>query len=96
MSFLQWSIDGLLALTLLWLAWQLLTHPDLFRAIVLFIAFGLIMALVWVRLAAIDIALAEAVIGAGLSGTALLVTLRRMGERQPQQRNSEPHHDSEA
>jgi energy-converting hydrogenase B subunit D len=86
MIFLQWSIDGLLALTLLWLAWRLLTNPDLFRAIVLFIAFGLIMALVWVRLAAFDIALAEAIIGAGISGTALLATLRRVGEHLPRQR----------
>lgn len=82
MNLLQWSIDGLLAFTLLWLAWQLLAHPDLFRAIVLFIAFSFIMALVWIRLDAVDIALAEAVIGAGISGTALLVTLRRIGERQ--------------
>ena len=36
------------------------------RAVILFIAFGLLLALVWARLRAPDVALAEAAIGAGL------------------------------
>lgn len=74
-------LDGLLGLTLLWLAGRALTSPDLFRAVVLFIAFGLLLALVWVRLDAPDIALAEAAIGAGLTGALLLSALARLGER---------------
>ncbi|MDO8890944.1 MAG: DUF4040 domain-containing protein [Sulfurimicrobium sp.] len=64
--------DLLLAAALLWSAVQALTTPDLFRAVVLFIVFGLLMALAWARLDAPDIALAEAAIGAGLSGALLL------------------------
>jgi uncharacterized MnhB-related membrane protein len=37
--------------------------------------FGLLMALTWVRLDAPDIALAEAAIGAGLTGALLLDTI---------------------
>ncbi len=70
--------DGVLALGLLVLAWALLGSPDLFKAIVLFISFGLIMSLAWVRLKAVDIALAEAAIGAGLTGALLLSTLSRI------------------
>jgi uncharacterized MnhB-related membrane protein len=70
--------DGLLILGLLVLAWTLLRSPDLFKAIVLFISFGLIMSLAWVRLKAVDIALAEAAIGAGLTGALFLSTLSRM------------------
>ena len=77
---LQWLFDGVLALTLLWLAWRVLRSPDLFTAIVLFIAFGLMMALAWVRLQAPDIALAEAAIGAGLTGALLLAALARSNE----------------
>ncbi len=62
------AIDALLALALVGLAWRVLASADLFKAIVLFIAFGLVMALAWVRLEAPDIALAEAAIGAGLTG----------------------------
>ena len=70
--------DSLLGFSLLWLAWQALSSPDLFRAIVLFIAFGLLMALVWIRLDAVDVALAEAAIGSGLTGALLLATLARL------------------
>jgi len=70
--------DGILAFGLLVLAWSLLRSPDLFKAIVLFISFGLIMSLAWVRLKAVDIALAEAAIGAGLTGALFLSTLSRI------------------
>ena len=77
-TLLQWTFDTLLGLGLLWLAWRVLARPDLFRAIVLFVAFGLLMALAWARLDAPDIALAEAAIGAGLTGALLLAALARL------------------
>ncbi len=64
--------DGLLGFVLLWLAWGLLASQDLFKGVVLFIVFGLLMAMAWVRLQAPDIALAEAAIGSGLTGVLLL------------------------
>ena len=70
--------DALLGLGLLWLAWRALTCPGLFRAIVLFISFGLLMALAWVRLDAPDVALAEAAIGAGLTGALLMAALAQL------------------
>jgi uncharacterized MnhB-related membrane protein len=69
--------DGVLALALLILAWRLLRSPELFNAIVLFISFGLIMSLAWVRLKAADIALAEA-IGAGVTSALFLTALTRL------------------
>jgi multisubunit Na+/H+ antiporter MnhB subunit len=78
MTLLQWTFDILLGSGLLWLAWQLLNCPDLFRAIVLFVTFGLLMALAWVSLDAPDVALAEAAIGAGLTGALLLAALARL------------------
>ena len=80
MTVLQWLLDGTLVLALLWLAWRALSSPDLFTAIVLFVAFGLMMALAWVRLQAPDIALAEAAIGAGLTGALLLAALARLND----------------
>ena len=77
-TLLQWTFDFLLGLGLLWLAWRMLACPDLFEAIVLFVAFGLLMALAWARLDAPDIALAEAAIGAGLTGVLLLASLARL------------------
>ena len=70
--------DVVLVLMLLWLAWCALAATDLFKAVVLFIAFRLVLALAWVRLEAPDVALAEAAIGAGLTGALLLTTLARL------------------
>lgn len=64
--------DSLVGLLLLWLAWGVLASKDLFRSVVLFIVFGLLMSMAWVRLMAPDIALAEAAIGTGLTGVLLL------------------------
>jgi uncharacterized MnhB-related membrane protein len=77
-TILDWAIDGLLALALLAVAGRALASADLFRAVVLFIGFGLVLALIWVRLDAPDLALAEAAIGAGLTGALLLVALARL------------------
>lgn len=72
--------DLVLAILLTTLAWGTLTSRELFRAVVLFIAFGFLMALAWVRLAAPDLALAEAAIGAGLTGALLLDAARQLGD----------------
>ncbi len=86
-NLLQWAFDILLALGLLGLAWRALTNPDLFKAIVLFVGFGLLMALAWVRLDAPDIALAEAGIGAGLTGALFLAAFAKL-------RSAEAHPDT--
>lgn len=49
-----------------------------FTAAALFVAYGLLLAVAWARLAAPDIALTEAAIGAGLSGVLLLGAARRL------------------
>ncbi|MBX3469382.1 MAG: DUF4040 domain-containing protein [Planctomycetes bacterium] len=66
------ALDLLLGLALVALAWRLLAAPDLFEGIVLFVTFGLLLSFAWVRLGAPDVALAEAAIGAGLTGALLL------------------------
>jgi multisubunit Na+/H+ antiporter MnhB subunit len=73
--------DGLLALLILVLAWLSISSRDLFEAIVMFIALGLMIALAWMRLQAPDAALAEAGIGAGLAGALLLSTLSRLARQ---------------
>ncbi|GGC91657.1 MnhB domain-containing protein [Halopseudomonas salina] len=69
--------DGILILLLLMLAGGALHVRSLYNAIVLFIVFGLLLALTWARLGAVDLALAEAAIGAGLIGVMLLAALAR-------------------
>jgi energy-converting hydrogenase B subunit D len=73
--------DLFLSAGLLWSAVRAITVADLFRAVVHFVVFGLLMALAWARLNAPDIALAEAAIGAGLSGAMLLDTVGHLRAR---------------
>lgn len=88
MTFAVAWIDGPLAAALVWVAWRLLGSQDLFKAVVLFIVFGLLMALAWARLAAPDLALAEAAIGAGLTGALLLDAVGHL-QRGPRRREGE-------
>ncbi len=80
--------DGVTGLALLLLAFWALASPRLFTGIVMFVAFGLMMSIAWVRLDAPDIALAEVAIGAGLTGALLLAALARLSAAQPAQEST--------
>lgn len=57
---------------LLMLALRVVVEPDERGAIISFLAFGLLLGLVWIRLAAPDVALTEIAIGGGVTGILLL------------------------
>jgi uncharacterized MnhB-related membrane protein len=76
-----WVFDILLVATLIWIAIRAIVEVKLFKSVVLFIAFGLLVALAWVRLSAPDIALAEAAIGAGVTGALFLDAVGHMRGR---------------
>ncbi|MEX2499456.1 MAG: hydrogenase subunit MbhD domain-containing protein [Wenzhouxiangellaceae bacterium] len=81
----QVVIDIVLGLILVGLAAQVALGRHLFRSIVFYVAFGLAMALIWARLGAADLALADAAIGAGLTGALMMVAFRRLVGIDPQQ-----------
>lgn len=66
------ATDGALAVATLAVGAAVLLVRELRAAAVLFIAFGLLLALIWARMGAADVALAEAAIGAGLSGALVM------------------------
>lgn len=74
--------DLALAFGLLLSARQALFARDIFQAVAFFISYGLLMAFAWVRLSAPDVALAEAAIGAGLTGALVLDAVKQLGESQ--------------
>lgn len=69
--------DGLLAFALLGAAGKALFGQNVFGSTVSFVIYGLLLSFVWVRLGAPDVALAEAAIGAGLTGALLLDALHQ-------------------
>jgi multicomponent Na+:H+ antiporter subunit G len=62
------ALDLALCALILGVALATVAGRGVFRAMVFFIVYGLLVAVGWVRLGAIDVALAEAAIGAGLTG----------------------------
>jgi uncharacterized MnhB-related membrane protein len=81
MTLLPFAPDLLLGVALLFTAWRALYTRALFPAVVFFVAFGMLLALAWMRLEAPDVALAEAAIGAGLTGALLMATVARLRGR---------------
>jgi multisubunit Na+/H+ antiporter MnhB subunit len=72
------ALDALLALLVLGVAvWTVGAGPAV-AAVVGFVAFGLLLALAWVRLAAVDVALTEAAIGSGVTGAVLIAAAARL------------------
>ncbi len=69
-------IDSILAFLAIYLALQCLLAPRLTQTVFLFFAFGLALALAWVRLGAVDVAITEAAIAAGFLGVLFLDALR--------------------
>lgn len=66
---------GLLAIAAA--SWSVATR-DSYSATVGFVTYGLLMALVWMQILAVDVALAEAAIGSGLTGLLLLGAAARL------------------
>jgi len=77
----DWALDGAIALLLTGLAIRLLTTREFFEATVLFVSLGLTLSLAWVRVGAPDLALAEAALGAGVTGALFLNAYRRLARR---------------
>ena len=71
-------VSLVVALLLLALALWTVVARDAFLAIAGFVAYGLLLSLVWVRLYGIDVALTEAAIGGGLTGALLIGAVARL------------------
>jgi multisubunit Na+/H+ antiporter MnhB subunit len=71
-------LDVGLALLVVAVAVWIVAAGSAFAAVVGFVTFGLLLALVWVRLAAVDVALTEAAIGSGVTGALLMTAAARL------------------
>ncbi len=74
-------IDALLILSILTLGWMSIFSISLFRCIVFFVCLGLLATIAWGQLGAFDVAIAEAAIGAGITGALLLAAWNRIRPR---------------
>ncbi|MGH8276081.1 MAG: Na(+)/H(+) antiporter subunit B, partial [Steroidobacteraceae bacterium] len=83
---------GLAALVLALAVWTIFAR-EVFAAVVGYVAYGLVISIVWVRLFAVDVALTEAAIGSGVTGVLLVraaARLRDAPEAEASEQPSEP------
>ena len=69
------------------------------RAVIIYMAYSIIMSVIWILLEAPDLALTEAAVGAGITGILFFLTLRRIdrdADVEETQGEEEPHEENEA
>lgn len=76
-------LDLALVVLMLALALQVIRAEDAAAAVIGFVGLGLVLALAWARLYAVDVALTEAAIGGGATGLLLIRTVARMEAGRP-------------
>ena len=75
-------IDPFLLILLVLCAVAVIEARDLLSATIILGAYSLIMAIVWVRLNAVDVAFTEATVGAGITTVLLIAALARTRRRE--------------
>ncbi len=78
MNLLPYLDIGLALLVIAVAIWTIVAR-DLFAAVVGYVAYGLLLAFVWIRLYAPDVALTEAAVGGGVTGVLLITAGKRLG-----------------
>jgi|APFre7841882630_1041343.scaffolds.fasta_scaffold30221_2 multisubunit Na+/H+ antiporter MnhB subunit len=76
---LSFVFDASLAMLTIAVACYAVVAREIFAAVAAFISYGLLLALVWVRLSAVDVALTEAAIGGGVTGALLIGAAAKVG-----------------
>jgi multisubunit Na+/H+ antiporter MnhB subunit len=84
------AFDILLCLIIVAVALGAIGGRDLFAGVALFVVYGLLLAIAWVRLDAVNVALAEAAIGAGLTGVLLLGAVAKLEGAAPHRLDFRP------
>ena len=72
------AFDLVLAALVLSVALWTIATRDTFTAVIAFVGYGLLLALVWVRIGAPDVSLTEAAVGSGVTGILLLAASTRL------------------
>ena len=83
------ALNVILLLFMIVCAIAVAATKNLLAAVITFMAQGLAMSVVWMLLQSPDLAITEAAVGAGVSGTLFLMTLRRIREADRTGKDSE-------
>lgn len=76
-----WQVDFWLLLVLVVTALAALQAPRLFAAVIVLNAYSFLMAVLFSALGAVDVALTEAALGAGLTGVLFVVAISQLARK---------------
>lgn len=65
----------------------------LLQAVIIFMSFSSVMCIVWILMESPDLAITEAAVGAGISGTLFLITLKKIKKEDEKQEEAESDED---
>ncbi len=65
----------------------------LLASVIIFMAYSLIMSIIWVLLESPDLAITEAAVGAGVSGILFLMTLKKVRGTEKENESEKSHED---
>ena len=69
---------------------------NLLAAVIIFMAYSSIMCVLWVLMESPDLAITEAAVGAGISGTLFLMTLKKIRQEDAGEKKSQGNEDKDA
>ncbi|PZF77305.1 sodium:proton antiporter [Aestuariivirga litoralis] len=75
---METGFDVVLALMLLGVGGWSIIARNMMTAVIIFIAYGLLLSLAWVRLHAVDVSLTEAAIGSGATGLLMVIAAHKV------------------
>ena len=67
--------------------------PNLLAAVVIFMSYSSIMCIVWILMESPDLGITEAAVGAGISGTLFLMTLKKIRAEDADENEKTPEQD---
>ena len=73
-------IEWLLLIFLIVCAVAVSLSKNLLNSVIIFMSYSLVMAVIWVLLQALDLAITEAAVGAGVTSVLFFLALRRVGQ----------------
>jgi len=76
-----WSLDFILLIIILFLSVAAITVRDLLSAAIILGGFSFMMALLWTEMGAVDVAITEASVGAGVSTVFFVAALHHTNRR---------------
>lgn len=76
---MDWGFDLAVALLIFVVGALCMLARNMMTAVIIYIAYGLLLSLAWVRISAVDVALTEAAVGSGAAGLLMVIAANLMG-----------------